>query len=46
MHSIGKFEDYQLLTYWTKLVEENGFKIQVVKEILGILQSLNRYWIK
>ena len=33
MHSIGKFEDYQPLTYWTKLVEENGFKIQVVKEI-------------
>ncbi|MGC8903504.1 MAG: methyltransferase domain-containing protein [Fervidobacterium sp.] len=33
MHSIGKFEDYQTLSYWKKLIESCNFKILVLKRV-------------
>lgn len=33
MHSIGKFEDYQPIYYWKKLIENCGFEIVVSKKI-------------
>lgn len=33
MHSIGKFEDYQPISYWEKLIENCGFRIVVSKKI-------------
>ncbi|KYK31755.1 MAG: hypothetical protein AYK19_16440 [Theionarchaea archaeon DG-70-1] len=33
MHAVGKFEDYQVRSYWEKLLQINGFKIVVSKSI-------------
>lgn len=33
MHSIGRFEDYQPISYWKKLIESCGFEIVVLKRI-------------
>jgi len=33
MHSIGKFEDYQPISYWKRLIQSCGFKIVVLKKI-------------
>lgn len=33
MHSIGRFEDYQPISYWKKLIESCGFEIVVLKKI-------------
>lgn len=33
MHSIGKFEDYQPISYWKKLIENCGFETVVSKKI-------------
>ena len=33
MHSIGRFEDYQPISYWKELIESCGFEIAVLKRI-------------
>ena len=33
MHSIGRFEDYQPIPYWKRLIESCGFKIVALKKI-------------
>jgi len=33
MHSIGRFEDYQPISYWKELIESCGFEIVVSKRI-------------
>jgi hypothetical protein len=33
MHSIGKFEDLQMSSYWEKLIQKNGFEILISKKI-------------
>jgi len=33
MHAVGKFEDYQPLSYWERLVSTNGFDIVLSKSI-------------
>jgi len=33
MHSIGRFEDYQPISYWKKLIESCGFEIVVLKKV-------------
>lgn len=34
MHAVGKFEDYQVRSYWEELLQTNGFKIVVSKSII------------
>jgi len=46
MHSVGRFEDYQPISYWKELIESCGFEIVVLKRIrqnrdipLGVLEE-------